>query len=556
MNKLIIAVTVAALGVGAASAADQTQPPAAPLPAAPHCGAGAGPGDSKGPHKTPVMLDGFGTGGFPVRTSSPEAQRWFDYGMKLAHAFNHEAATDAFVEAGLRDPTCAMCVWGEAWSRGPTINFDVTPDERKRAGELAAKAAVLAEGGPERERLLTDALKVRYDPALGKGADLAFAKAMDELARKYPTDNEIAVLTADAWLIADWNNRRYQNRALTLLGDVLRRDPNDTGAIHFYIHATEFAGVPEYALPFARRLGELAPAAAHLVHMPSHTFIHTGLYQLAADVNAKASDEDKAFIARTGQGLLWKNSYHAHNVTFGLGGAMLAGDGKTALAFADELAEPAKGLEPKDSWRQMSVGTRYFAYGRWAAPDEVLALPDPGSKLAVLHALWRYARGEALARKGNAAGVLAEARDMAPAEADLAALGKARGYAEDEIAIARGVLEGRAALLQGRWGAAADAFRAATAIQDAKLANSWDPPDWWFPVRRSLAEAELKAGRLDAAEADARTVLKTWKDDPIAQTVLADVLTARGRTAEADALRKTAAAGWRGDLKAVRPADV
>lgn len=550
MNKLLLAgALLVALGAPAATLGDEDQ--SAPLAAA-HCG-GARPGEAS--HKAPVMLQGFGTGGFPVRTSQTSAQRWFDYGMKLAHAFNHQPAIEAFQEAVRRDPDCAMCLWGEAWAKGPTINYDIEADDRKQAAELAARAAVLAEDGSEKERLLTAALKQRYDPTLGKGAYLAFAKAMDGVAARFPTDNEIAVITADAWMIAQPMDRKALNHAMTLLGEALKRDPDDTGAIHFYIHATEQAGVPAYALPFAKRLGELAPAASHLVHMPAHTYIHVGLYQDAADANTRASAAEKAFLAQGGSGQLWKDSYHTHNVTFGLAGAMLAGDAKSALAFAEELEEPAKALDPANPWPQLSSSDRYFAYGRWAAPDRVLALPDPGAKFPYARAMWRYARGEAEARKGDAAAVLAEARAMQPSDAELTTLGGGRSQAEHLIAIAHAILEGRAAMLQGRWEEAAVAFRAAVAIQDANL-KGWDPPGWWYPVRRSLAEAELRGGRLDQAEADVRAVLKLWIDDPVAQCVLAEIERARGRTGEADALLKKAQGEWRGDLAALRSADV
>ncbi len=550
MNKLLLAGALAALALPAASLGDQPS-----LNAPTHtCGQGVSPGEAS--HKTPVMLDGFGTGGFPIRTVEPPAQRWFDYGMKLAHAFNHQPAIDAFHEAGRRDSACAMCVWGEAWAMGPTINYDVDADDKKKAAELAAKAAVLAEDGPEKERLLAAALKQRYDPALGKGAYLAFAKAMDGVAARYPTDNEIAVLTADAWMIAERWDRKAQNHAMTLLADALKRNPNDTGAIHFYIHVTEDARVPAYALPYAKRLGDLAPAAAHLVHMPAHTFIHAGLYQDAADANTRASAADKAFLANGGVGELWKNSYHTHNVTFGLAGAMLSGDARSALAFADELAGPAKTLDPQSPWPQLSTSDRYVAYGRWAEPADVLALPDPGSKFPYARAMWRYARGEAYARKGDAAGVAAEARAMQLSDADLAALGEAHTHAAQLIAIAHGVLEGRAAMLQRRWDQAASAFRGAATLQEAKYSKSWDPPAWWYPVRRSLAEAELRAGRLDQAEADVRAVLKLWLDDPVTERVLAEVERARGRTAEADAQLNKAKAAWRGDLAALMPAEV
>ena len=533
----------------AAAVASHGGDAAPPAPTVHICGQDAAPGAPT--HKPPVMLAGFGTGGFPIRTDAPAAQRWFDYGMKLAHAFNHQPSIDAFAEGSRLDPNCAMCVWGEAWAMGPTINYDIDAAAKTRAGELAARAAVLAEGGPEKERLLTAALKQRYDPALGKDAYKAFAAAMDRIAARYPTDNEIAVITADAWMVAVPKDRVAQMHAMSLLADALRRDPNDTGAIHFYIHVTENEGVPGYALPFARRLGELAPAAGHLVHMPSHTYFRVGLYQEAAEANAAAVAIDKAFLAKGGAGELWKKNYHSHNVMFGLGGAMMSGDARSALFFADELATPAATLKPADTWPQIYVGTRYFAYGRYAAPEQVLELPEPDRKLVYLRAMWRYARGEASARKGDAEGVLAEARAMAPPDAELKSMPKTYEDPGRLITVARKVLEGRAAMLQGRWDHAAESYGEAARLQEAMFTD-WDPPAWWYPVRRSLAEAELRAGRVDQAAADARSVLKAWPDDPLTERVFAETELARGR--DGAAWLEKARRQWKGDLAAIAPA--
>lgn len=199
------------------------------------------------------------------------------------------------------------------------------------------------------------------------------------------------------------------------------------------------------------------------------------------------------------------------------------------------------------------MGTRYFAYGRYDAPDRALKLPEPDRKLVYLHAMWRYARGEAFARKGDAQGVLAEARDMAPSAAELRSMPKTYEDPGQIITIARKVLEGRAAMLQGRWDRAAEAYAAAANLQEAKFAD-WDPPAWWFPVRRSLAEAELHGGRIDQAEADARTVLKSWSDDPLTERVLAEVDQARGR--DGAAWLDKAKVRWKGDLAAIRPAEL
>ena len=233
-------------------------------------------GDTAAP-KVPMLLDGYGGGGFKITTSNPRAQAYFNNGMQLAHAFANKAAIEAMQEAVRLDPQCAMCLWGQAWTSGPTINFGKTEDEVATLAELADKAAGLAKtNGTDRERALIHALQLRYkNGGGGKDGDLHFAKAMAALATRYPDDKEIAVIAADAWLMThaetaeDW--KLNAGLAMPLLEGVLKRDPDYTPAIHFYIHATEIAGVPELAEPYADRLAALAPKASHLVHMPSHT---------------------------------------------------------------------------------------------------------------------------------------------------------------------------------------------------------------------------------------------------------------------------------------------
>src|SRR6202012_4648116 len=156
----------------------------------------------------------------PVRTSNPQAQAYFDNGMQLAHAFAHKPAATAFQEAERLDPNCAMCAWGEAWARGPTINYPVSDKEQAELLAIADRAAKLAEGGPEVERKLTAALQARYRKGGGMGpGDYAFARAMDALAKPRPTDNEVAIVAADAWMIPAANKETRENlpRALELI---------------------------------------------------------------------------------------------------------------------------------------------------------------------------------------------------------------------------------------------------------------------------------------------------------------------------------------------------
>lgn len=97
----------------------------------------------------PRLLEGYGTSGFP--TSVSEAQAYFTNSMELAHAFARSEAISALREAGRLDPSCAACIWGEAWASGPTINYPISEIEAIRLTMLIRKAQSVTSGAPEKE---------------------------------------------------------------------------------------------------------------------------------------------------------------------------------------------------------------------------------------------------------------------------------------------------------------------------------------------------------------------------------------------------------------------
>jgi len=509
-------------------------------------------GDMAAPKKA-MILAGYGSGGFPIRTSSPKAQAFFDNGMQLAHAFAHKAAIQAFHEAARLDPKCAMCLWGEAWASGPTINYPIPSEDQVKLEAMALHAQALAVNGSPKERELTAALVLRYQEGGGKGpGDRAFATAMAALAAKYPIDDEIAVIAADAWMIPSAQNNSSANigKAVALLEAVLRRNPDYTPAIHFYIHATEMAGYPARAEPYADRLASLAPSAAHLVHMPSHTYYHIGRYQDAVDANVKAVALGIANAKRLGLSEpdgVWDLPYHAHNVQYGVGGALISGDAKDALALSDPLIARAAAAQPKDAdvFRQMVAGTGYFAEARYADPHKVLALPEPA--LPYVKAYWHYARGEAAARLGDAPLVRKEAatipQHIGPEKADDASDGAGR-----MMRIAHLVLDGRAAMLENKPAEALVAFKAAAKMQETRAFLSFsDPPAFWYPVRRDMAAALLAMGKPKDALREAETTLAAVPREPVTLALKAEAEAKLGQAAAAKADRSAALALWHGD---------
>ncbi|MFM9936810.1 MAG: hypothetical protein ACKVOL_11510 [Novosphingobium sp.] len=483
--------------------------------------------------KVPTLLPGYGNGGFTVTTMVPAAQAFFSNGMELSAAFAHKAAIAATSEAVRLDPSCAMCLWGEALVSGPTINYGSDPKERAPLLVLARKAkALAAKMGTARERDLIDALIPRYLP--GKDThrrDVGYAAAMQKVAARYPQDNEIAVLTADALMVsafqedADDFNHDALASAVTLLETVLKRAGEYTPAIHFYIHATETGGEPEKAERYADQLARLAPNASHLVHMPSHTYFWVGRYQDAADTNWRAVEIGKANAKRLGlpepKGV-WDLPYHSHNVIFGLGGAMMAGDARTALNLARPLVAQSAEREKAEPFSQMLAAAGYFAMARFDDPAAVLTLAEP--KLPYLKAARHYARGEALVWLRDLAGAKAE---LAAIPAQVATKGKDGKIDRDHrapeqmLGITRGVLEGRIAMAEGRTKDAVKAFTAAADIEETPdFMQFSDPPAFWYPVRRDVAAALLAMGDAAGARIAAEASLRLRPRDAVAEEVL------------------------------------
>jgi hypothetical protein len=261
-----------------------------------------------------VLMPGLGTHHHPVSTGNPEAQRFFDQGLRLIFAFNHDEAVRAFQRAAELDPQLAMAYWGIALAMGSNYNLPPEPEREKAAYEALQRALTLAAKAPEQERAYIEALSKRYsnDPQADlKKLAADYKHAMGELAKRYPDDLDSATLYAESamnlrpWQLwgKDGAPAEGTEEIVAVLEAVLKRNPDHIGANHYYIHAVEASRHPERALPSAARLETLAPAAGHLVHMPSHIYLRVGDYLAAAHTNAVAAAVDEAYLKSTVSGV-------------------------------------------------------------------------------------------------------------------------------------------------------------------------------------------------------------------------------------------------------------
>ena len=511
---------------------------------------GEAPPAIAGPHKL-VMLQGMGNDHMAADTQSPEAQRWFDYGLTLGRSFEHADAVLAFQRAEAADPACSLCLWGEAWAAGPNVNFGPPPSETPRLLAMARKAQALAGPvavGPIKplEAALVDRYGGHRSFWVGTGnTNLAYAHDLDALQRSNPDDVEVAIFDAEAWLIRSNVDQDPSGptRAVQVLSPLLPAHPDSSGLIHFYIHATEDAGEPELAAPYAGKLATLAPLASHMVHMPSHTWLRMGRYEDAARANVAALDADRAYAEQTDFPTpLGRKTYHAHDLVFGIGAAMLSGDSSIALGLVRRFDQDFAG--PYDPQAQVSGAAALAAFGRFAPPQAVLDAPAPAAGAPLLAAMRHYARGEALLRLRRSDEARAEATALVTLPANAA--DTARNAARVEVA--RLTLQGDADLIDHRFDDAAKVFDQAARTQETRLPpRDFDPPAWWFPVRRSLAAALLAKGDAAGAARETAAVLRIWKLDPVTLAIQAQAERRLGQGEAADRDEAAARGGWRGD---------
>src|ERR1019366_3797394 len=104
-----------------------------------------------GAAKPVTIMAGLGDLHHPVSTKNKEAQEFFDQGLRLIYAFNHDEAARSFHKAAELDPSLAMAYWGIAEAVGPNYNDPASDDRFKEAHEAIQKAVDLKEHGSEAE---------------------------------------------------------------------------------------------------------------------------------------------------------------------------------------------------------------------------------------------------------------------------------------------------------------------------------------------------------------------------------------------------------------------
>jgi tetratricopeptide (TPR) repeat protein len=526
--------------------------------------ASRGPGYGAPDARPAPLFSDLGNYHHEITTKDPRAQRYFDQGLTLAYGFNHREAVRSFLEGARIDPDCAMCWWGASLALGPNINTPMFPEDVKPAWEYLQKAQAAAPKVSEREQAYIQALSKRYAPAQPddrKPLDMAYARAMGEVAKRHPDDLDAATLFAEA--LMDTRPWHYWTREgkpepetpeiLAALEGVLAKKPDHVGATHFYIHVTEASPDPTRGVAAADRLRDLVPGAGHLVHMPGHTYLRVGRYADASEVNEKAILADQSYVAQCQAQGVYPLAYVPHNYHFLWSAASFEGRSRRAIEAARAMASHqdhrmmrTEGLaQLQDFW--ITPVYALVRFGRW---DEALKEPRPDKDLLYPTGVWHYSRGMALAAKGDLAGAEKELAALAAVSKD-PSMEKLTFFdtntAARVLSVGREVLAGEIAGKRRDWDTAV--ARLNDALEIERGLTYTEPPQWHAPVRHNLGAVLLAAGRAAEAEKVYRDDLAYWPENGWSLFGLEQALAAQGKTAEAaDAAARFAKAWSRADV--------
>jgi hypothetical protein len=248
----------------------------------------------------------FGSVNFLV-SADTQIRKQFNQAVAILHSFEYDEAEKAFAGIIEKDPSCAMAYWGVAMSNFHPLWEPPKEDELKK-GARAIEIASGITGASGREKDYINALGTFYKDwktVDHKARCKSYEKAMEEIYKKYPDDNEAAIFYALALnTTAEPTDKTYvnQKKAGDILNRLAERQPNHPGIIHYIIHNYDNPDLAQLALPAARRYASVAPASAHAQHMPSHIFIRLGLWDEAissniASVNSARCYTEKASLA-------------------------------------------------------------------------------------------------------------------------------------------------------------------------------------------------------------------------------------------------------------------
>jgi hypothetical protein len=460
--------------------------------------------------------EGLGTVHFPT-SCRPSVAPSFDRAVALMHSFEFGAAINAFDGILAADSTCAMAHWGIALARwgNPMSAGNRAPALLARGRLASASAQRLAGGATAREGgyiAAVSQLFVDDERVDQRSRILAYERAMADLVARQPADTEAKIFYALSLVgAAPPTDKSYarQRQAGTILESLWTAQPNHPGLAHYIIHSYDAPALAPLAAAAARRYADIAPAAAHALHMPSHTFTRLGLWESSVRTNrrsAEAAMKDSA-IAEA----LHASDYmvYAYLQMRRDTAAKSVLDDLPALAARFDV-NAVKGAAPGSAgvFALAAMPSRYALERR--AWSEAASLVPAASPFPYAEAMTYFARALGSAHLGRSVAAREAADSLAAIHQVLLARGET--YWAEQVAIQQLGAQAALALAEGRRTDALARMREAAGREDATEKSAVTPGPL-APARELLGDMLLELGRPVEALAEYRRTLakEPWR---------------------------------------------
>ena len=427
------------------------------------------------------------------------AQRRFDRGMRYQHSFWYRQAKEIFEDVAKADPECGMAFWGIALTLLSNPH-GAPPASNLPLGLAAIQKAKAVGAKTQRERDYIDALAVMfvdYDKIDHRSRVQAYLKAMEALAGRYPEDDEAQIAYAITLNVAaSPADKTYANqlKGAAILEPIFKRQPRHPGVAHYLIHLYDYPPIAEKGLDAAKRYAQIAPAAPHAQHMPSHIFTRVGYWKesIASNIaSVRAAKADKE----------WDDGMHG--MDYLVYAHLQLGQDKEARAVVDEMLA-AEGYKRFAGFYARAAGqARYVVErGDWKAAAELKVQPSP---IAYADAVTHFARALGAARSGHPEAAKADIAKLAELRDKLSEAKDA--YWSEIVDIQRQVATAWTLYAEGKYDEALAAMSAASDRED-KTEKHPVTPGPLAPARELYGTMLLDRGMAKEALAAFEATLK------------------------------------------------
>jgi tetratricopeptide (TPR) repeat protein len=487
--------------------------PVAVAPSTPAADAQAVPEQESHDHMSDPSAE-LGEVNFPV-SCTVEAQEAFGHGMALLHSFEYATAIESFNAAAELDPTCAMAHWGVAMSLVEPLWGQPT-EQRLADGWAAVEKAMAAGAKTPREQAYIDAIAAFYKDSGTvdhRTRALAYEQAMATLAESYPDDAEAQIFYALSLLATALpTDKEYANqrKAVEILEPIYAAQPDHPGAAHYIIHSNDYPAMAQHGVDAALRYADIAPAAPHALHMPSHIFTRMGYWQESIETNIASANTAKSHLpVGDGENLSSDPALHAQD--YMMYGYLQLGQDGAAKALLDEILAIEKVTTDTfgAAFALAAIPARYaIERGQWAETATLTLHPESFAweLFPQAEAIVVVARGLGAARTGDIDAAQQELARLQLLHETLVANGPE--YWAGQVNIQLRELEAWIALAEGRNEEALALMREATELEAATEKHPVTPGPV-VPARELLGEMllmlEQPAEALAAFEATLQT---------------------------------------------------